>query len=56
MHSMMIKEGTLRPALKVWKLDLEARSGVEKSDFGPLHTCIDAKFHGEFISGRFRTI
>ena len=29
---------------------------IDKYDFGPLHTYIDAEFHGEFIFERFRTI
>ena len=32
------------------------KNRIEKYDFGPLHTYIDAEFHGEFIFGRFRTI
>ena len=45
--------GNLNQTKELYK-DLKAY--IKNYDFEPLHTYIDAEFHGEFIFGRFRTI
>jgi len=52
----LLKKEVSEQRLRSGSYYIVQKNRIEKYDFGPLHTYIDAEFHGEFIFERFRTI
>ena len=56
MNRLRLKKEVSEQRLRSGSYYIVQKTRIEKYDLGPLHTYIDAEFHGEFIFGRFRTI